>query len=212
MVKDAKVRSGDTDWFTHDRFGLFIHWGLYALPARHEWVQANEQITAKAYSTYFKHFDPDLYDPRPLGRGRIRSGHEILCGDHQASRGILPVGFKTHPLQGAPIRPAGRDLLSPMVDAFREQNMRVGFYHSLIDWHHPHYRIDPYIGPYRQSPRRKQMNRSRDPEKYAAHLHGQVRELLTQYGEIDVLWFDFSFPHLGPEGKGHKDWRSQRTA
>ena len=56
---------GDTSWFTHDRFGLFIHWGLYSLPARHEWVRHNEQIPNELYDEkYFKHFDPDLYDPQ----------------------------------------------------------------------------------------------------------------------------------------------------
>ena len=54
---------GDTSWFVRDRFGLFITWGLYALPARHEWVQHNEQISDEAYEKYFRHFDPDLYNP-----------------------------------------------------------------------------------------------------------------------------------------------------
>ena len=85
----------------------------------------------------------------------------------------------------APNTPAGRDLLRPMVEAFRARGLRVGFYHSLIDWHHPQYLIDPYIGPYRNRPDRAEMNKSRDQAKYAAYLHGQVRELLTQFGRVD---------------------------
>ena len=54
---------GDTKWFTHDRFGMFIHWGLYTLAARHEWIKKYENINDAAYEKYFKHFDPDLYDP-----------------------------------------------------------------------------------------------------------------------------------------------------
>ena len=57
----------DTTWFTHDRFGMFIHWGLYAMPARHEWVKTRERMTDDHYDRYFRHFDPDLYDP---GSGR----------------------------------------------------------------------------------------------------------------------------------------------
>ena len=66
-----------------------------------------------------------------------------------------------------------------MVDAFRSRDLRVGFYHSLIDWHHPHYVLDPHIGPYRAHPDREKMNRKRNQMKYADYLHGQVRELLT---------------------------------
>ena len=59
---------GDTTWFTHDRFGMFIHWGLYAMPARHEWVKTRERMTDDHYDRYFRHFDPDLYDPRQWAR------------------------------------------------------------------------------------------------------------------------------------------------
>jgi len=55
---------GDTKWFVQDRFAMFIHWGLYALPARHEWVKHHEQIPNEVYAKYFQHFNPDLYDPK----------------------------------------------------------------------------------------------------------------------------------------------------
>ena len=55
---------GDTDWFVHDRFGMFIHWGLYSMPARHEWVKSNERLTTEQYSKYFKYFNPDMYDAK----------------------------------------------------------------------------------------------------------------------------------------------------
>ena len=61
---------GKTDWFVHDRFGLFIHWGIYAMAARHEWVKQREQISDEDYQPYFDHFDPDLYDPDEWGRSR----------------------------------------------------------------------------------------------------------------------------------------------
>ena len=96
-----------------------------------------------------------------------------------------------------------------MVEAFREQNMRVGFYHSLIDWHHPQYVIDPYIGPLREDPNREKLNEARKQALYAQYLHGQVRELLTEFGQVDVLWFDFSYPKPDGSGKGHKDWNSE---
>ena len=63
MSQNIKTSQGKADWFVHDRFGLFIHWGLYALPARHEWVKNRERISDQDYQRYFEHFDPDLYDP-----------------------------------------------------------------------------------------------------------------------------------------------------
>jgi len=103
----------------------------------------------------------------------------------------------------APNTPAGRDLLRPMVDAFRERNVRVGLYHSLIDWHHPDYVLDPHIGPYRDHPDREKLNVGRQQARYAEYLHGQVRELLTQFGQVDILWCDFSYPSReGYAGKG----------
>ena len=69
-----KPTVGDTSWFTQDRFGLFIHWGLYALPARHEWVKHIEQIPDAVYDTYFRHFDPDLYDPDLWAEAASKAG------------------------------------------------------------------------------------------------------------------------------------------
>ena len=65
---------GDTGWFVHDRFGLFIHWGLYALPARHEWVMQQEEIEPETYERYFDYFDPDLYDPAQWAEAAAAAG------------------------------------------------------------------------------------------------------------------------------------------
>ena len=200
---------GDTSWFVHDRFGIFIHWGLYALPARQEWVKHHEEIPDDRYDVYFRHFDPDLYDPAVWAKAAAGAGMKYFVITTKHHEGFCLWDSKLTDYT-APNTPAGRDLLSPMVDAFRAENMRVGFYHSLIDWHHPQYAIDPYIGPHRNSPDREKMNESRDQAKYAKHLHGQVRELLTGFGKIDVLWFDFSFPNDGPEGKGRQAWQSEK--
>jgi alpha-L-fucosidase len=106
--------------------------------------------------------------------------------------------------------PAGRDLLRPMVEAFRGRGLRTGFYHSLLDWHHPHYLLDPHLGPYRDHPDREKMNLGRDQRKYAAYLRAQVKELLTRYGQVDILWFDFSYPKPDGTGKGRDDWESEK--
>ena len=82
---------GDTAWFTHDRFGMFIHFGLYAMPARHEWVKNHEEIPEDKYDLYFKHFNPDLCDPTDWARQAKSRRNEICGSDHQASRGLLSV-------------------------------------------------------------------------------------------------------------------------
>ena len=199
---------GNTKWFTHDRFGMFIHWGTYALAARHEWVKHNEEIPNEVYDKYFKHFDPDLYDPELWAKAASGAGMKyfVITTKHHEGFCLWDSALTDYKSTNTPY---GKDLLRPMVDAYRAQNMRVGFYHSLIDWHHPDYIVDPHIGPYRNAKNRDELNAGRDQMKYADYLHGQVRELLTQFGKVDILWFDFSYPHEDGTGKGRKDWRSE---
>ena len=104
--------------------------------------------------------------------------------------------------------PFGRDIIKEYVEAFRSEGLKVGFYYSLIDWHHPDYTIDSNH-PQRQTSDSAyaRLNKGRDMNKYREYIKNQVRELLTNYGEISVIWFDFSFP--GKHGKGHDDWDSE---
>jgi alpha-L-fucosidase len=203
-------QKGDTSWFVQDRFGLFIHWGLYSMPARHEWVQNNEKITCEDYEArYFKRFDPDLYDPTLWAKAAANAGMKYFVVTTKHHEGFCLWDTKQTDYK-APNTPAKRDLLKPMVKAFRDQGLRTGFYYSLLDWHHPHYVLDEHIGPYRKHPDRDKMNKGRDQSKYAAYMRNQVQELLTKYGKVDVLWFDFSYPKEDGSGKGHKDWESEK--
>jgi alpha-L-fucosidase len=200
------MQNGDTKWFVHDRFGLFIHWGLYALPARHEWVKHNEQLSNEEYQKYFDRFDPDLYDPKQWAAAAAEAGMKYFVVTTKHHEGFCLWDSKLTDYK-ATKTPAKRDLLRPMVEAFRERNLRVGFYHSLIDWHHPQFVIDR-LHPLRNHPDKAKLNQRRDQKKYIAYLHGQTRELLTQFGKVDILWFDFSYP--GPDGKGRDDWDSAK--
>jgi alpha-L-fucosidase len=212
MARTKQQQGGETGWFTHDRFGMFIHWGLYALPARHEWVKMREQMDDETYEKYFRHFDPDLYDPRLWAEAAAGAGMKyfVITTKHHEGFCLWDSALTEYKATNTPY---GRDLLRPMVDAFRAEGMKVGFYHSLIDWHHPHFPIDP-IHPLRNHPKAKQMNKKRDVRKYAAYLHGQTEELLTQFGQVDILWFDFSYPgrtdERGLKGKGKEDWQSEK--
>lgn len=198
-------------WFIHDRFGLFIHWGLYALPARHEWVKHNEKMSDEHYQRYFNHFDPDLYDPAAWARLARSAGmrYAVITTKHHEGFCLWDSRFTDYK---APNTPAGRDLLRPWVEAFRAEGLKIGFYHSLIDWHHPEFPVDG-LHPQRDNLPFREREQHRDMRKYADYLHNQVRELLTNYGQIDLLWFDFSYASKDwgwSRGKGKDDWQAER--
>ena len=212
-MPDVRPTTGDSSWFVRDRFGLFIHWGIYALPARHEWVKQREEIPDDVYEKYFKHFDPDLYDPDLWAKAAADAGMKYFVVTTKHHDGFCLWDSKLTDYKVTKT-PYSRDLIKPMVDAFRNAELRVGFYHSLIDWHHPHFKIDA-IHSMRNHPEKDQLNESREQAKYIKYLHGQVRELLTMHGRVDVLFYDFSYPAGGknrPEdfdGKGRNEWGSE---
>ena len=200
---------GDTAWFTDARFGLFIHWGLYSMAARHEWLMRNERIPPDVYrARYFDRFDPDLYDPRAWARAAAAAGMRYVVATAKHHEGFC-LWDSAHTDFKATNTPARRDLIRPLVDAFRAEGLRAGLYYSLLDWSHPQYVIDPHIHPLAEHPERERMNASRDQRRYAAYMRAQVEELLTGYGDIDILWFDFSFPRADGTGKGRRDWESE---
>jgi alpha-L-fucosidase len=194
-------------WWTHDRFGMFIHWGLYALPARHEWIRHNERITNEGYEKYFEQFDPDLYNPKEWAKKARAAGmkYAVITTKHHEGFCLFDSKYTEYK---APRTAAGRDLIKEFVDAFRAEGLKVGFYYSLIDWHHPDFTVDIQhpLRP-RDTAEYAALNAHRDFAAYQKYLHNQVRELLTNYGKIDILWLDFSYPQAF--GKGHDDWKSK---
>ncbi len=194
-------------WWTDSRFGMFIHWGLYALPARHEWVKNRERMTDGQYQKYFENFNPDLYDPKEWARKAKNAGmkYVVLTAKHHEGFCLWDSKFTDYKSTNTPI---GKDLIKEYVEAFRAEGLKVGFYYSLIDWHHPDYTIDSRH-PQRQDydTAYTRLNKGRDMTRYREYMKNQVRELLSNYGEISIIWFDFSFP--GQNGKGRADWDSE---
>ena len=186
-------------WWRDARFGMFIHWGLYALPARHEWVRNNERITNEQYQKYFERFNPDLYNPRDWAKMAKAAGmkYVVLTAKHHEGFCLFDSKFTDYKSTNTPCK---KDLVKEYVEAFRAEGLKVGFYYSLIDWHHPDYIIDR-IHPQRPATDKDftdenfaKLNEGRDMAKYRQYMKNQVRELLTNYGEISIIWFDFSFP------------------
>ena len=190
----TKKTLGDTAWFTHDRFGMFIHWGLYAMPARHEWIKTRELISEEHYQLYFDHFDPDLYDAKEWARQAKAAGmkYAVFTTKHHEGFCMFDSQYTDYKCTNTL---AGRDLVREYVDAFRAEGLKVGFYYSLIDWHHPDYPIDIFHSR-RSDPDGEEQNKTRSMARYREYLHNQVRELMTNYGKIDILWFDFTYPSM----------------
>lgn len=193
-------------WWTDARFGMFIHWGLYAQAARHEWVKKNERIPDADYQKYFEIFNPDLFDPADWARKAKAAGmkYAVITSKHHEGFTMFDSKFTDYKVTNTPY---GKDIIKQWVDAFRAEGLKIGFYYSLIDSHHPDYTIDRF---HPQSAGTKEeydaLNKNRDMSKYREYLKNQVREILTNYGKIDILWLDFSFP--GEFGKGRDDWGS----
>lgn len=193
-------------WWAHDRFGMFIHWGLYSVPARHEWIQNYERIPAAQYrERYFDKFNPDLYDPKEWAAQARKAGmkYVVLTTRHHEGFALWDTKYSDYKAPNTPIK---KDLLKPFVEALRAEGLKVGFYFSLIDWYHPDFTVDR-VHPLRGDKNARDANDQKDMNRFRKFLKDQLTELLTGYGKIDLLFFDFSYP--GEDGKGRKDWDSE---
>ena len=194
-------------WWSEARFGMFIHWGLYALPARHEWVMSNEQISKKDYEKYVAYFNPDLYNPKEWAKLAKDAGmkYVVFTAKHHDGFSMYDSKYSEFKVTNSPI---GRDLLKELIDAFRAEDIRIGLYYSLIDWHHPDFLVNEHIHPERNNQEEIANDENRDKNKFQRFLMNQITELMTNYGQIDVLFADFSYPHK-KNGKGKSYWNSE---
>ena len=199
------------EWFTEARFGMFIHFGAYSTAARHEWVKNYEDITDEEYAKYVKHFDPDLFDAREWARAAKSAGmkYVVLTTKHHEGFCLWDTKYTDYKSTNTPF---GRDIVREFVDACRAEGLKVGFYYSLLDWHHPDYTIDYFYPRHQKLPQEEYdaLNKGRDFNRYLDYMHAQVRELLTGYGKIDIMWFDFTAKREWsdkPFFKLTEDWR-----
>ena len=180
--------SAALSWWHDARFGMFIHWGLYALLARHEWTMYQESIPPEEYGGLAERFDPQHYNPEEWVALAQDAGMRYMILTSRHHEGFSLWDSKVSDFT-APKTAARRDLLAEFVNACEKRGMRYGFYYSLLDWRYPAY----FRG------------KARDPEGWAeflAYVHAQVLELCTNYGDLSVLWYDGGWPYT-PE-----DWDS----
>lgn len=200
---------GEPDWFIHDRFGMFIHFGLFSAAARHEWVMTLERIGVEGYKKYFDNFNPDFFDAKKWAKEAKEAGFQyaVLTAKHHEGFALWDTQLSDYKITNTKF---GRDVVKEYVDAFRAEGLKVGLYFSLLDWYHPDFLVDGYH-PERNNEEYIKSHPG-DMESYRKFMHGQVKELLTGYGKIDYLWFDFSYPQRDwgdSVGKGKEDWGSE---
>lgn len=176
-------------WFLEARFGLFIHWGPYAIWGRGEQILFRERLDQKEYERIACQWNPDGFDARELVRLAKEAGARYCVFTARHHDGYCLWNSALTNYTSAAQKP-GRDFVREYVEACREFGLKVGIYYSLADWRLPAY----WLGS------------QKDPngwKQFRDYVHGQVQELLTQYGEIDVIWFDGAWPHSA------KEWDSE---
>jgi alpha-L-fucosidase len=176
-------------WWHEAKFGMFIHWGLYSVRGRHEWAMENEAIPVADYELLAKRFNPKPSPARDWARLAKRAGQKYMVMTTKHHEGFCLFDTATTSYC-APKQAAGRDLVREYVEAARAEGLRVGFYYSLMDWHHP------------DGARCAQDEAAR--RRFVDYVHTHVRELMTNYGKIDVLWYDVAWP-LDAQG-----WESEK--
>lgn len=188
------------EWYQDARFGMFIHWGLYSIPARGEWIRSIEKITKEDYMQYFDEFDARDYDPRKWAKAAKDAGMKYVVLTAKHHDGFCLFDSKYTDFKATNTK-AGRDLIKEYVEAVRAEGLKVGLYFTLIDWYHEDY---PHFGD-RLHPMRgneKYPDENRNWDRYVEYFHNQVEEICTNYGKLDILWFDFSYDDMRGEKWG----------
>ncbi len=212
----AEEKAKRMAWWTDGRFGMFIHFGLYSVLGRHEWVQNIEAIDPDKYERrYMPRFNPDLYDAKEWAATAKKAGMKYMVLTTKHHEGFCMWDTKTTDFK-ITNTDFGRDLVREYVDACREAGLGVGFYFSLKDWHSKDFTVD-LTHPIMCALKKKglsgealraevdKINAKRDMDKFRAFMLDQVRELLTQYGKIDIIWYDYTVKSR-EYGRTYKDW------
>jgi alpha-L-fucosidase len=187
------------EWFQDAKFGLFVHWGIYSLLQNGEWIMNNRGITVDEYETLAPQFNPVKFDPAEWVQLVKDAGMRYLTITSKHHDGFAMFDSKVSSWDIVDRTPYGRDVLAMLAEECRRQGIKLFFYHSQLDWHHPDY-----------YPRGRTGQRTGRPDegdwyRYLDYMDAQLRELLTDYGPIGGIWFD------GMWDKYDADWRLEQT-
>ncbi|HOX58266.1 MAG TPA: alpha-L-fucosidase [Candidatus Paceibacterota bacterium] len=199
-AESAAERDARMAWFREARFGLFIHWGVYAVPAGEwngktnygEWFLEETKMPVSQYEQFAAQFNPVKFKAREWVRLAKEAGMKyiVITSKHHDGFGIYPSDQTDWCIKSTPFR---RDPLKELALTCRAAGIRLCFYHSIMDWHHPDW-----------GTRRAWNDKASgtpDMDRYVAYMKAQLRELITRYGPLGILWFD---------GEWEKPWTRER--
>ncbi|MBN1674091.1 MAG: alpha-L-fucosidase [Kiritimatiellae bacterium] len=180
----------DTAWFTEARYGMFIHWGAYSVAGRGEWVMNRERIPYSEYvEKYVRNFKAERYDPAGWAALAARAGMKYMVLTTRHHDGFALWDTRTSDFNAAKMGPK-RDLLKPYVEAARAAGLKVGFYFSGADWRH-----EDYPTAYaRDWPKSQEWRDEESRKRFIRYYRAQLEELMSNYGPIDILWYDGCIP------------------
>jgi alpha-L-fucosidase len=190
------LKSERMSWWREARFGMFIHWGLYAIPAGEwkgveyewlgEWIMQRARIPSSEYGLLKDQFDPVRFDANNIVRLAKDAGMKylVITSKHHDGFSLFDSKYSDYDVMSTPFK---RDIIKEFADACRRHNIRFGLYYSSKDWHHPEFPAEYNRGDFHGDPKP-----DADMEKYITYMKNQLIELLTDYGSISVAWFDFS--------------------
>lgn len=191
-AETPEQRDARMAWWREARFGLFIHWGLYAVPAgewkgetRHaEWIRTTAQIPLEVYDEFAPRFNPVKFDPADWVRLAKQAGMKyiVITSKHHDGFCLFDSAFTDFDVMDA--TPFKRDIMAELSEECRKQGITMCWYHSIMDWHHPDYL------PRRTWEADIRSAEGADMDRYISYMKNQVQELLSHYGRIGVLWFD----------------------
>ncbi len=182
VPKDQRTR-----WFQDAKFGMFLHWGPYSVIGRHEWSRHMFQIPQAEYDKYARSFNPVNYDPNRWVEIAANAGcrYMVITSKHHDGFAIWRSRAGDYDME---ITPYQGDPLKMLAESCRKKAMRLGFYHSIMDWHHKDYLP-------KRSWERPDPNVKGDNNRYVDYMKAQLNELLTQYGDVAMIWFDGEWEH-----------------
>jgi alpha-L-fucosidase len=201
------------NWFSEAGLGVFVHWGhsssqgwelSWPLAGGNAVLPYCQDIPVDEYFRNAATFDPADFDPQGLAKTIKDMGatYAVLTAKHHDGFAMYPTRYSDHSIAATPY---GKDIVGPFIDAVRAEGLKVGLYFSLIDWHHPDYPpITDADKPYNVLKRILQSRK--EWPRYLEFMFGQIRELLTWYGKIDIIWFD------GAWERKRRDWKPRELA
>ena len=179
-----------TEWFREAKFGLFIHWGVYSMIGREEWARELLQIPVGEYERYAKDFNPTGYDPAEWASLAREAGvrYIIITSKHHDGFCMFDSDYTDYDIGSSKY---GKDILGPLAAAAKKEGIPLGFYYSIMDWHHPDYLP-------RRGWEKDRTSKGADLNRYLDYFQGQVRELVKRYDPA-VMWFDGEWEHSNQE-------------